>query len=66
MSKYVVIETPLNKWAVIYPMQDRSYSTNRLAMPKWLPANHTHAGIFNTLDEAMQRMANLRKDEVIA
>lgn len=63
MSKYVVIETPLNKWAVIYPMEQRSYHTGRLVMPKWLPANHTHAGIFNTLDEAMQRMATLRLSE---
>jgi hypothetical protein len=63
LSKYSVINTPLNKWAVIYPMAERAYSTSRLVMPKWLPANHTHAGIFNTLEEACSRMASLRECE---
>ena len=60
--EYSVIQTPLNKWAVIHPMEERSYHTGRLVMPKWLPMGMTHAGIFNTLDEAMQRMANLRNE----
>ena len=65
-SKYSVIATPLNKWAVICPMQERSYSTrSRLVMPKWLPQGMTHMGIFNTIDEALTRMENLRKEEGI-
>jgi hypothetical protein len=63
LSKYSVIITPLNKWAVIYPMAERAYSTSRLAMPKWLPMGMTHAGIFNTFDEAMTRMHSLRECE---
>lgn len=63
MFKYSVIETPLNKWAVITPMQERSYSTSRLEMPKWLPQGFTHMGIFNTLDEACARMESLRACE---
>jgi hypothetical protein len=65
MSKYSIIQTPLNKWAVICPMVERAYSTSRLVMPTWLPANHTHMGIFNTLDEASVRMHNLRETEVL-
>jgi len=64
-SKYSVIETPMNKWAVILPMQPRTYNTGRISVPTWLPAGMTHAGIFNTLDEAMQRMANLRQSDGI-
>lgn len=65
-SKYSVIETPLNKWAVILPMQARTYNTGRISTPNWLPAGMTHAGIFNTLDEAMVRMENLRNSEGIS
>lgn len=64
-SKYSVIETPLNKWAVITPMQERSYHTGRLVMPKWLPMGMTHMGIFNTLEEATLRMKSLRESEGI-
>ena len=63
--KYSVIETPLNKWAVITPMQERSYHTGRLVMPKWLPQGFTHMGIFNTIDEALTRMETLRESEGI-
>lgn len=65
-SKYSVIETNKNTWAVILPMQPRTYHTGRISMPTWLPAGMTHAGIFNTLDEAMQRMATLRESEGIS
>ena len=64
-SKYSVIATPLNKWAVIYPMQERSYHTGRISTPTWLPQGMTHAGIFNTIDEALTRMENLRESEGI-
>ena len=64
-SKYSVIATPLNKWAVIYPMQERSYHTGRLVMPTWLPQGFTHMGIFATIDEALTRMENLRESEGI-
>jgi hypothetical protein len=66
MFKYSVIETPLNKWAVITPMQERTYHTGRVIMPKWLPQGFTHVGIFNTLDEAITRMENLREMENIS
>ena len=64
--KYSVIETPLNTWAVITPMQERSYHTGRISMPAWLPIGITHMGIFNTLDEALTRMENLREKEGIS
>ena len=64
-SKYSVIATPLNKWAVICPMQERSYHTGRLVMPTWLPQGFTHMGIFATIDEALTRMENLRESEGI-
>jgi hypothetical protein len=62
MNTYSVIETPLNKWAVITPMQERSYHTGRVVTPTWLPYGMTHMGIFNTLDEALTRMENLRNE----
>ena len=66
MSKYSVIQTPLNKWAVIKPLENsRPNAWSNTWFPKWLPFNHTHMGIFNTLDEAMSRMATLRESEVI-
>ena len=65
--KYSVIETPLNKWAVIYPMDNFIPNANsRVWFPSWLPANHSHMGIFNTLDEALTRMENLRESEGIS
>ena len=47
-------------------MQERSYHTGRLVMPKWLPQGFTHMGIFNTLDEALTRMESLRESEGIS
>ena len=64
MIKYSVIETPLNKWAVIYPMDNFTPNANsRVWFPEWLPANHSHMGIFATLDEALARMESLRQAE---
>lgn len=63
MSKYSVIECPRG-WAVITPRQEVThYHTGRVWFPSWLPMGMTHAGIFATLDEAMQRMATLRESE---
>ena len=65
-SKLSVIETPLNKWAVIKPLEiARENAYSNIYMPKWMPFGMTHMGIFNTLDEAMQRMATLRETEGI-
>lgn len=62
-SKYSVIETPLNKWAVIKPLEITRPNYGDIKMPAWLPFGMTHMGIFNTLDEALTRMENLRESE---
>lgn len=60
---YSIINTPLNKWAVIKPLDiTRPNAVSTFHFPQWLPANHTHMGIFNTLDEAVERMRNLRNE----
>ena len=64
ISKYSIINTPLNKWAVIKPLEEtRPNAWSNTYFPKWLPFGHTHMGIFNTLDEAVERMRNLRNEE---
>ena len=64
MNKYSIIQTPLNKWAVIYPFEPKPIRVgSRVIFPKWLPANHSHMGIFKTLDEAVIRMNNLNSVE---
>lgn len=61
--EYSIIQTPLNKWAVIRPQDEvRSYHTGRVWFPQWLPTGMTHVGIYNTLDEAVVRMNNLRNE----
>ena len=60
---YSIINTPLNKWAVIKPLDNPTPNEwSSFRFPQWLPANHTHMGIFNTLDEAVERMRNLRNE----
>lgn len=63
MFKYSVIETPLNKWAVIKPLEITRPNYGDIKMPTWLPNGFTHLGIFNTLDEACARMESLRQAE---
>jgi len=66
MNTYSIIQTPLNKWAVIKPLDEvNPNSWSNTWFPKWLPFNHTHMGIFNTLDEAVVRMNTLRESEAI-
>ncbi len=61
---YSVIEAPMNKWAVIKPLDNsRPNAWSNIYTPKWLPFGMTHMGIFNTLDEALTRMENLREEE---
>ena len=64
MNKYSIIEVPNKGYAVITPMQERGYSTSRLVMPTWLPANHTHMGIFPTMEKAIMRMDSLKKEAI--
>jgi hypothetical protein len=61
--EYSIINTPLNKWAVIKPLEiTRPNAWSDIKTPSWLPYGMTHMGIFNTLDEAVERMRNLRNE----